>query len=164
MPGSILLHGRCIYPINCHSVHVYRRTRTRNQRRQLQPVATFSQVRCYKDLFGSPVTLQYGTGIKEMSAGSLLMSILMSGKCGILLKRDLNTSKTLWGDGAEWDVTGLRSLLQQPVHGAAELSEHRGEEGAPRQDAVGRFTQQSRLHFTQPHTHSCGVKVRRVLF
>lgn len=85
---SVFIHS------SCHSVHVY--SRKQNQRRQLQPVATFSQVKpnlCYEDLYGSPVTLQYGTDFIEMSAdfqtplvGSLLMSVLMSGKCGILLK------------------------------------------------------------------------------
>lgn len=59
--------------------------------------------------------------------------------------------------------TDLRSLLQKPVDAAAQLLEDRSEEGAPRQDAVCCFTQQSGLHLTRAHTRACGVKVRGVL-
>lgn len=59
--------------------------------------------------------------------------------------------------------TELGSLLVNPFHFAADLSEHRGEEGASCQDAVWRFTQQPGLDLLRPHAHAGRVKVRRVL-
>lgn len=59
--------------------------------------------------------------------------------------------------------TDLSPLLVKPVHGAAQLSEHCAEKGAACQDAVRCLTQQQSLHLLRPHTHPCGVKVRRVL-
>lgn len=41
--------------------------------------------------------------------------------------------------------TDLSSLLENPVHGAADLSEHCCEEGAPCQDTVWCFAQQPGL-------------------
>lgn len=60
--------------------------------------------------------------------------------------------------------TDLSSLLVNPVHGAADLSEHCCEERAPCQDAVWCFTQQPGLDLLGPHTHSCRVEVWCVLF
>lgn len=60
--------------------------------------------------------------------------------------------------------TDLSSLLVNPVHGAADLSEHCCEERAPCQDAVWCFTQQPGLDLLGPHTHSCRVEVWCVFF
>lgn len=59
--------------------------------------------------------------------------------------------------------TDLSSILVIPVHGAANLSEHCGEEGAPCQNAVWSLTQQPCLNLLWPHTHPCRIKVWRVL-
>ena len=59
--------------------------------------------------------------------------------------------------------TDLSSLLENPVHGAADLSEHCSEEGAPCQDTVWCFAQQPGLDLLWPHTHSRRIKVWRVL-